>query len=146
MEHSAVNAVGVWFYCLTTRRYLYLMRRDTKHPGYWGLPGGKSEPGESLLQSLRRECKEEIGVWPDYVTLVPLEKFTSADGGFVYHTFFCCVTLEFLPTLNDEHLGYAWIDSMTWPKPMHPGLWNTVTMDTIRTKIDTIVTRVHTSQ
>jgi hypothetical protein len=40
--------------------------------------------------------------------------------------------------LNDEHLGYAWIDSLTWPKPMHPGLWNTVNFDTIKEKIETI--------
>ncbi len=146
MELGVVNAVGIWFYSLATRRYLYLMRKDVKHPGSWGLPGGKCEPGESLLETLQRECQEEIGIWPQYVSLVPLEQFTSPDGNFVYHTFFCCVPGEFLPTLNEEHQGYAWIDSMTWPRPMHPGLWNTVTLDSIRAKIDTIVSHVHTSQ
>lgn len=146
MEHSFVNAVGVWFYSLDTRRYLYLMRRDSKHPGCWGLPGGKTESGESLLEALQRECREEIGLWPDYVTLVPLEQFTSADSKFVYHTFFCCVAQEFLPNLNVEHLGYAWIDSMTWPRPMHPGLWNTVTIEAIRDKIQVVVDRIQISQ
>ena len=141
-----MNAVGVWFYSLDTQRYLYLLRNDAKHPGTWGLPGGKAEAGESLLAAMTRECREEIGEFPDYVRLVPLEQFTSVDGRFVYHTFFCCVYQEFSPRLNDEHLGYAWIDSGSWPKPMHPGLWTMINFDAVRQKIDTIRTTVHTSQ
>ena len=131
-------AVGVWFYSITTDRYLYLMREDAKYPGTWGLPGGKAEAGESLLVAMKRECEEEIGGFPDFVKLVPLEMFTSEDNKFSYHTFFCCVTEEFIPTLNHEHLGYAWIDSMNWPKPMHPGLWSTVNLDAVQHKIESI--------
>lgn len=143
MVTGALNAVGIWFYSLDTQRYLYLMRNSTKHPGSWGLPGGKVESGESLLQAIERECREEIGCWPEYVRLVPLEKFTSPDERFIYHTFFCCLDREFLPRLNQEHIGYAWIDSSTWPKPMHPGLWNVVNMEVIKNKIDVIKNTVN---
>lgn len=139
-------AVGVWFYSVSTDRYLYLMRQDTRHPNSWGLPGGKAEPGESLLDAMRRECQEEIGTFPDYIKLVPLEKFTSDDKGFSYHTFFCCVDKEFQPILNSEHSGYAWIDSSHWPRPMHPGLWSMVNFDVVREKIDLVKTTVQTSQ
>lgn len=122
------------------------MRNDTKHPASWGLPGGKTESGESLLEAIERECQEEIGGFPEYIKLIPLEMFTSVDDRFAYHTFFCCVAEEFRPTLNDEHLGYAWIDSMTWPRPMHPGLWNTVNFDAIKDKIETITSTIQTSQ
>lgn len=143
-----MDAVGVWFYSIATDRYLYLMRDDAKHPGSWGLPGGKAEVGESLLIAMKRECEEEIGGFPDFVKLVPLEKFTSDDQRFSYHTFFCCVDSEFCPTLNHEHLGYAWVDSVTWPKPLHPGLWSTINFDAIREKIEAIKASVrdHTSQ
>jgi hypothetical protein len=40
-----------------------------------------------------------------------------------------------MPTLNDEHLGYAWLDSGHFPKPMHPGLWNTVNIEAVQNKI-----------
>ena len=135
MEYCSLIAVGVWFYSLNTDRYLYLMRNDPRHPGAWGLPGGKAELGETLLAAIERECQEELGMLPDYVKLVPLEKFTSPDSEFVYHTFFCCVSNEFAPQLNQEHLGYAWINSAVFPKPMHPGLWNTVNFDSVKNKI-----------
>jgi hypothetical protein len=37
--------------------------------------------------------------------------------------------------LNHEHLGWAWIDAGTWPRPMHPGLWNTVNIEAVQSKI-----------
>lgn len=137
-----MTAVGVWFYSFQTQRYLYLMRNDVKYPMTWGLPGGKSEPGETLLDTIERECREELGSMPEYLHLIPLEQFTSADNSFVYHTFFCCVADEFCPVLNHEHLGYAWIDTCTWPKPMHPGLWNTVNFDTVKQKIEAVKSAV----
>ena len=135
MESRALKAVGVWFLSRSTRRYLYLLRNDAKNPGAWGLPGGKIESGETLIDGIRRECCEELGTMPNYLKLVPLEKFTTADAGFEYHTFFCVVNSEFKPELNHEHLGYAWLDSGTWPKPMHPGLWSTVNIDAIKEKL-----------
>jgi 8-oxo-dGTP pyrophosphatase MutT (NUDIX family) len=138
LESGTLKAVGVWFLSQSTGRYLYLLRNDAKHPGSWGLPGGKIETGETLLGGMERECVEELGSFPDYTRLVPLEKFTSADGMFEYHTWVCVVDDEFIPVLNDEHLGYAWIDQGTWPKPMHPGLWSTVNLEGIRAKLESI--------
>lgn len=146
MELGSVSAVGVWFYSLNTQRYLYLMRNDSRHPMTWGLAGGKIEPGESLIETITRECTEELGSMPDHLALVPIEKFTSPDDTFAYHTFFCCVQEEFKPTLNFEHLGYAWIDGNAYPKPMHPGLWNTVNFDVVLEKIALIKQQFQMSQ
>ena len=131
-------AVGVWFLSTQTGRYLYLIRNDNKHPGVWGLPGGKVETGETLLGGMERECIEELGFFPNYQRLIPLEKFTSADGMFEYHTWVCVVEHEFIPVLNHEHIGYAWINKGSYPKPMHPGLWSTVNFDAVRDKISIV--------
>ena len=136
MESNLVNAVGVWFYSIKTHRYLFLLRDDSRYDNCWGLPGGKLEAGETLIDAIHRECKEELGL--DFVNtkFIPLEKFTSADSIFSYHSFFCIVSQEFVPKLNEEHFGYAWIDSGQWPRPMHPGLWNTVNLSAVRDKMD----------
>lgn len=135
MESGTVKAVGVWFLAKQTGRYLYLLRNDPKHPDTWGLPGGKIEAGETLLGGMERECVEELGHFPQYLKLIPLEKFTSADGVFEYNTWVCVLDAEFVPVLNDEHIGYAWIAAGTWPRPMHPGLWNTVNIDAVQQKL-----------
>ena len=67
LETGSVRAVGVWFRSADTGRYLYLLRNDAKHPGSWGLPGGKVESGETLLGGMERECVEELGSFPDYL-------------------------------------------------------------------------------
>jgi len=118
-----------------TGRYLYLLRNDPKHPETWGLPGGKVEAGETLLGTMERECMEELGSFPAYTKLMPLEKFTSTDGVFEYNTWVCVVSQEFVPVLNEEHVGYAWIDRGSWPRPMHPGLWSTVNIDAVKQKL-----------
>lgn len=114
------------------------MRNDPKHPNTWGLAGGKCEVGETLLDTIYRECWEELGLNFVNAKFLPIEKFTSNDHLFCYHTFFCQTNLEFLPKLNEEHIGYAWIDSKTWPKPMHPGLWTTVNLESVREKISVL--------
>lgn len=138
MESYIVNAVGIWFFSQSTRRYLYLLRNDTRHPDNWGLPGGKCLKDESLLDGIVRECQEELDINFTQFKFLPIEKFTSNEGTFVYNTFFCVVDSEFVPRLNDEHQGYAWIDSGVWPRPMHPGLWNTVNLDSVQKKIQLI--------
>ena len=141
-----VEAVGVWFYSVSTQSYLYLLRNDVKNPGTWGLPGGKVESNETLMDCIIRECREELGTMPEYLRLVPLEKFTTADSRFAYNTFFCSVANEFRPVLNNEHLGWAWIAAGHLPRPLHPGLWSTVNLESVRDKISTIEQQVQISQ
>lgn len=140
MESGILNAVGIWFYSQETHRFLYLLRSGVKHQHHWGLAGGKVEPKETLLLAIARECQEELGYMPHCTHLVPIEKFIN--GNFCFHTFFACVEKEFSPKLNHEHIGYAWIESGVWPKPMHPGLWNTVSFDVVQHKLEIIMSQL----
>jgi 8-oxo-dGTP pyrophosphatase MutT (NUDIX family) len=125
------TSAGVFFYCPKTSRFLYLMRSDANFA--WGVPGGKIEEGETLLEGIERECMEEISFWPLSPKLIPIQMFVN--NSFTYHTFFCAVDDEFIPTLNDEHVGYAWIGHDQHPKPMHPGLFSTINIDIVKEKL-----------
>lgn len=127
------TSAGVFFYSSKTQRFLYLLRTDSKNPGNWGIPGGKLEKDETLLEGLERECIEELGFWSPVSKLIPIQKFVN--NSFTYHTFFCEVHEEFIPILNDEHCGYAWVGDNQYPKPLHPGLFSTVNFDVVQDKL-----------
>jgi 8-oxo-dGTP pyrophosphatase MutT (NUDIX family) len=129
-------SAGVFFHSTKTDRFLYLLRTDSKNPGNWGIPGGKIEDNETLLEGIERECMEEIGYWPVDPKLIPIQKFVN--NTFTYHTFFCEVTDEFVPILNEEHCGYAWVGDSQYPKPLHPGLFSTVNIDVVQEKLNAL--------
>jgi 8-oxo-dGTP pyrophosphatase MutT (NUDIX family) len=130
------NAAGVFFYSSSTNRYLYLLRSD-KNNTTWSIPGGKVEKDETLLEGIERECVEEMSFFDPEMKLIPIQKFIN--GNFVYNTFFCQVKEEFIPVLNDEHLGYAWVEHGLYPKPLHPGLFSTVNIDIVIEKLEALI-------
>ena len=128
---------GALIYSRSTHRYLFLLRNQKRHAGSWGLVGGGVEPGESPTAALQREIQEEIGSIT-YEKVIPLEKFTSDNGTFEYHTYVIPVDAEFVPVLNDEHRGYAWTSINDHPKPLHPGVWRTFNFRVVLEKIKTV--------
>ncbi len=135
-EHT--EGVGALVYSKSTNRYLFLLRNKSRHAGSWGIVGGKVESNETVIQSLVREIREEIGV--DYTNrkFIPLETFTADNRKFVYYTFLVNVEEEFVPQLNDEHRGYCWVELNDHPRPLHPGLYRSFNFDIVKKKIKTL--------
>ena len=117
-----IEASGCIFLSSQTGRILLQLRStNVTHSKTWGFFGGKSEEHERPIETLRREIKEEIGMMPAIVKTIPISKFTSGNGRFIYNSFVVIVKEEFIPVLNGESDGYAWVDIGKWPKPLHPG-------------------------
>jgi ADP-ribose pyrophosphatase YjhB (NUDIX family) len=114
--------VGTIFVSTKTQRILLNLRAPHKtHSMCWSLWGGMVEQGEQPKEALLRELSEEMGSIPDIERIYPFDIYHSKDKHFRYYTFVCVVEEEFIPELNIESAGYAWIDLGQWPKPMHQG-------------------------
>ena len=131
------TSAGIFFYAIDSHRFLYLLRNDERNPGNWGIPGGKVEKDETLYEGVERECLEELGYFPKEPKLIPIQKFVN--NNFTYHTFFYQVETEFIPKLNEEHCGYAWVEFEHYPKPLHPGLFNTINFDVVQDKLQKLI-------
>ncbi|MFN5459245.1 MAG: NUDIX hydrolase [Bacteroidota bacterium] len=89
-------------------KILILRRSPTDEwmPGHYGLPGGKLDPNENLLDALTRECKEEVGleVFPKHLIFLP--KISSNKE----HAFFYTTKFNGEPKLDFEHDDFQWIN------------------------------------
>ncbi len=135
---SKIICSGALFYTLDTQRFLFLHRSQSRQANVWGLVGGTNESEEIPYQALLREIKEEVGKTPEIIKSIPLETFVSNDERFNFHTYLCVIKEEFIPILNGEHNGYAWVSFGNWPKPLHQGLRNTLQSKSNLTKLQTV--------
>ena len=99
-----------------------LLLERAKQPGLWQSVTGSQEPGETLLETARREVGEEAGLHPiaeDFIpwnvannfriTLTP-ERFAPGTSHNREHVFTLCVPEPVAVTLApDEHLAWRWL-------------------------------------
>ena len=114
-----------------------MLRSSTSsYPNRWSLLGGKMHHNERILDGLQREIVEEIGFLPTIKKWVAFNCFTSMDKKFQYHSILMITPKEFIPKLNRENDGYAWVNLDNPPKPLHPRLKEVLTsqvlIDSIR--------------
>lgn len=120
-----------------TKRFLLLLRSKE---GVWGFVGGQKEPGDATpFEALTREIKEEILFCSKIEKTVPLELYISSDGKFHYHTYVLLIEKEFVPVLNEEHVGYAWVSYGHWPKPLHQAVKTSLNNKANKTKLEIIL-------
>lgn len=117
-----IRASGCIFLSVNTGRILLQQRSNTvKHPNTWGFFGGKSENNERPIETLYREVAEEVGVTPDILKIMPVNRYISNNGNFEYNSFVAVIQDEFIPILNKESSGYAWVNVSNCPEPLHVG-------------------------
>ena len=137
---TGIIGVGTVFLALDTERVLLQFRNsDKRHKHTWGFWGGLVEKGESPYEALTRELDEELGLVPDINKLNPIDVYQSKDKNFMYYSFVAVIEKEFMPNLNGESCGYAWVNIGTWPKPLHEGARATLSYNKGNEKLKTIL-------
>ncbi|MCP9454938.1 MAG: (deoxy)nucleoside triphosphate pyrophosphohydrolase [Nitrospira sp.] len=73
-------------------RYLIARRRAGTHfAGLWEFPGGKREPGESLVECLHRELYEELGIRIDVPVPYRVVRHCDQEREVELHFFRCSI-------------------------------------------------------
>ena len=102
-------------------RLLVIQKRDA-HGWYYTLPGGGQRPGETLAQTVRRECQEELGTRIEVGRLCFVREYIGKHHEFatahhdihaIEFIFACSVSEQYAGgtgTDPDEgQLGIAWL-------------------------------------
>jgi phosphoglycolate phosphatase-like HAD superfamily hydrolase/ADP-ribose pyrophosphatase YjhB (NUDIX family) len=91
-----------------------LMIRTHKWSNLWGIPGGKTEFGESSEEALRRELREETGLEITDIRFVLVQdcihsKEFYRDAHFVLLNYTCRCVGPARVCLNEEALEFRWV-------------------------------------
>lgn len=96
---------------LVSQDHKVFMVKD--HAGNWEFPGGRIDFGETPVETLRREFKEELNVGQIEIgEVIDIFSFTTEARGNDYHfivvVYDCRADLSKV-RISEEHLEYAWI-------------------------------------
>lgn len=117
---TLVKIFGVKFILLGTpviirnsKKQILLGKRSKNslyYPGYWGLPGGITEYGESFAEGAKREIREELGVEIKLVKegkkVYELISDRVHDVAIAFHA----KIIEGIPKPKDETSQIKWFD------------------------------------
>lgn len=87
------------------------------YPGQWAIPGGGIDDGEKMIEALRRELMEEVGLEVGEVepisfsddVRVKLMKDGTRKKLYMIHLIFDCKSLGDEVKINEEFDEYKWV-------------------------------------
>ena len=97
---------------------ILILERNDKRLSGWCLPGGKIDVGESNMEGVIREVREESGI--TRIRPVYLGPCKSING-LTVHVYYATVNDKKV-TISGEHLSYEWVGSKVTSQAVHIGL------------------------
>ena len=117
-EFPSCPLVGVGAVVVNDNRVLIARRGNPPMKGHWTLPGGVLELGETLIEGVIREVKEETGLIVEPIELIELlDRIHKQDGRIQFHyviaDYLCRVTGGALQAASDAD-AVRWIERSEW--------------------------------
>lgn len=97
-------------------------RLNSYKAGHFGVPGGRLELKESLLQCVRREVFEETGLKIEEIDFIGVVRELQEDSNFI-HFAFAARKIEGVPDNKEPHKckGWNWYSLDGLPQQVMPG-------------------------
>jgi ADP-ribose pyrophosphatase YjhB (NUDIX family) len=111
-EHPQRPQLAVSAAIFRDNRVLLVRRARSPGKGFYSLPGGRVEFGESLHTALHREVDEETAITIDIVGLAGWREVLPSAGGGGGHYMIMSFAARWKarePMLNDEHDDFKWL-------------------------------------
>ncbi len=109
----ARSPIPTWYFALVIvrRGHRFLLTQEQKYGKTWSIPGGRVEPGESLVNAAVREVLEETGVPIRLDGVLRVEHSLTNDGARVRVIFTGTQLDDTAPrtTADAESLGAAYL-------------------------------------
>jgi 8-oxo-dGTP diphosphatase len=111
-DHNMELQVGVKAFLENEKgQFLFVRRSPKKYPEVgptWDIVGGRIEPGTSLLDNLKREIKEEVGLTLEKVpVLVAAQDILRVPGRHVVRLTYRG-SISGIPVLDEDHSEHRW--------------------------------------
>ncbi len=122
MNQSQIDCfhLGVKALIVNTEGRVLLLQRNHPVKGmYWDLPGGRLQKGESQMDTLLREVREETGLHHSldvhpFMTILTNIRISAKDSdfGLIFSVFIIHLSALFSPILSIEHINFEWCTSL----------------------------------
>jgi len=105
--------IPTWYFAMVVvrRGHRFLLTQEQKYGSTWSIPGGRVEPGESIIQGAQREVLEETGV-PVRIDGILRIEHAATDTGARVRVLFTGTPIDDTPPKSvpdDESLCAAWL-------------------------------------
>lgn len=106
--------IPTWYFALVVvrRGHRFLLTQERKYGSTWSIPGGRVEPGETLVTAAIREVHEETGVPIRIDGILRVEHSPQDMGGVRMRILFAGSPIDDTApktTADAESLGAAWL-------------------------------------
>ena len=115
--------IGVTIIVINKQNQILLGKRKNGYkPGTFGLPGGRVDVGEPLVQAGLRELTEEVGIISQNLEYIGLVRETQTEYDFVHFGFVCTDWQGSIENCEPEKCeGWEWYDLKNLPQPLLRG-------------------------